>query len=243
MSDHPTFLHWSHRAFEQDRLIQILPELDALRDVVERNDWHDDDVLQQSLRLFCWVKALPISLLAIIDVPEAPLHALLAAIVDDERREYTLHDLLTFTALIHDVGKAMTFQRHPNGTTRCPEHEAVGAAMAPAICQRFDFTSAETRCITTHVAAHGEPYTLFKAIASLPKAVQQVWIRRFEVDHRDHLSSVLMLATGDMVTSQLMTHQPEKYAAVLGFYGCWLQRIVYEKHKQMAGGGPDDAGR
>jgi hypothetical protein len=233
MSDRPTFLHWSHRAFEQGQLTQRLSELDVLRYVVERNDWHDDDVLQQSLRLFRWVKALPSTLLAIIGVPQAPLHALLAATVDDEPRQYTLHDLLTFTALIHDVGKAMTFRQHPDGTTRCPEHEAVGAAMAPAICQRFDFTSAETRCITTLVAAHGEPYALFKANALLPEAIQQAQIQGFEVDHWDHLLPVLMLATGDLVTSQLMTHQPEKYAAVLSFYGHWLQRIVQEEHDKM----------
>jgi hypothetical protein len=217
-------LSWNVAAFTKGDLTAALPELDALRSVIEQSDWHDQDALQQSLRLLRWVKRLPASLLEAIDAPEATLRALLASVVDLEHGHYTTQELLAFAALIHDVGKAATFQRRPDGTTRCPGHEAVGARMAPAICARFDFTPAETRFITDLVAAHGKPYALFKRIASLPVVEQQEQLRRFEKEHVDYLLPLLLLAWGDLVTSHLRANRPEKYVKVLNFYQSWLQR-------------------
>jgi hypothetical protein len=59
----------------------------------------------------------------------------------------------------------------------------------------------------------------------MPVPQQQERMRRFEVEHADHLLPLLLLAWGDLVTSQLRTICPEKYEAVLDFYQCWLQRV------------------
>jgi len=207
---------------DEQVLLASLPEALRLRGLVERNDWHQDDPFQQSLRLFRWVRCLPASLLEALATPGT---AFLTCVVDPSNGHRTVQELLAFVALIHDVGKAETFRLMPDGTTRCPDHEAVGARMAPAICARFGFTPVETRFITDLVGAHGEPYALFKEIAALPVPQQQERMRRFEAEHADHLLSLLLLAWGDLVTSELQTIRPEKYEAVLDFYRRWLQHV------------------
>ncbi|MCB0167443.1 MAG: HD domain-containing protein [Anaerolineae bacterium] len=209
---------------EDHDLAQTLPELEALRYVIEQNDWHNDDAFQQSLRLFDWVKQLPASLLKIINLSEVALSAFLNAVVDSTSN-YTNQELLGFTALIHDIGKADTLRRLPDGATRCPDHETIGARLAPVICARFDFTLAEIDFVTKLVKAHGEPYDLFKKTAALPAPQQQEQIRRFETGHTDHLRPLLLLACGDLLTSHLQTIRPEKYEAVIDYYRRWLQSV------------------
>jgi hypothetical protein len=222
-------LTWHLTDPDHDNLTQALPELNALRHVVERNDWHDDDALQQSFRLFHWVKDLPASLLETINAPEAAVRNLLGSAAAPGSARHTTHELLAFAALIHDVGKAKTFQRLPGGITRCPGHEAVSARMAPSLCACFDFTPAETAFITTLVRVHGEPYDLFKEIATLPVPQQHERIRHFQVDHADHLLPLLLLACGDLVTSQLQANKPQKYAALLDFYRRWFRSAFKEE--------------
>jgi hypothetical protein len=219
------------QSLTESTLLPDLPELRRLHYLVERNGWHDDDVRQQSLRLFRWVKRLPASLFETISAPETTLRALLTSIVDPANGHYTTQELLAFTALIHDVGKAETFQRLADGTTRCPGHEAVSARLAPAICARFGFTPVETRFITTLVGAHGGPYALFKEIASMSAPQQQEQIRRFQADHADRLLPLLLLACGDLMTSHLQAKQPEKYAALLEFYWHWIQSVLSKESK------------
>jgi hypothetical protein len=102
----------------------------------------------------------------------------------------------------------------------------VGAHMAPPICARFGFTPAETRLIIGLVTAHGEPYALFKEVTSLPPLQQLARTSEFEAAHLGSLFPLLILALGDLVTSHLQTHSPEKYKGVLDFYRSWLQCIL-----------------
>jgi hypothetical protein len=226
-----------HKALEMARLsaaIQFqgkptlwprLAEVCRLRGLIEHNDWQNDDLLRQSLRLARWVKRLPASLAEVVNAPAATWNSRLNSIIDPAGGQHTIHALLTFAALIHDVGKADTFQLLPDGTTPCPGHEAVSARLAPIICARLDFTPLETRFIHTIVAAHGEPYAVVKQVASLPAAQRQEQIQGFEAAHADHLLPLMLLACGDLVTGHLATIRPEKYQVVINFYRLWLHRL------------------
>jgi hypothetical protein len=97
--------------------------------------------------------------------------------------------------------------------------------MAIGICDRFDFTPAETRFIANLVRAHGDPYALFKRITGMPPVQRREGIRCFEEKHTSYLLPLLLLALGDLVTSQLCTIRPDKYEAVLGFYQRLFQGI------------------
>jgi len=228
LSSKPQRLPWEFESLDNNRVSQIIPELDALIQVVEQNDWHNDDAFQQSLRLFDWVKQLPASLLEIIAVPKTALDALLMSRVDQRPGRHTIHSLLAFAALTHDVGKAETFQQLPAGATRCPDHEAAGARLAPAICSRFDFSPIETHLVTNLVGAHGDPYALYKQISDLPVPQQQKQIRRFEANHSNDLQPLLLLACGDLLTSHLETIRPEKYNGLFDFYRRWLKNVYGE---------------
>lgn len=213
------------QALDDGALSALMPELYALQPVREQNDWHTDNVFQQSVRLFRWIDALPSSLSGSMHSGSLAIDRLLSAKATTDRanHQHTLKDVLLFAALIHDIGKKVTLEAAADGTTRCPGHEVAGARLAPAIAARFDFTRSEARLITTLVEAHGKPYTLFKAIARLPALEQHEHMRRFEAAHVGHLLPLLVLACGDLATSQLAEIRPEKHAAVLDFYNGWIR--------------------
>jgi hypothetical protein len=203
----------------------VLPELDALADLVEDSDWHQDSVLDQSLRLAHWVQRLPEVLPPAVDLPPVLARALWAGIAARRYDGYTVQSLLTFAALIHDLGKAETFRRLPDGKTRCPGHEVVSARLALTLCARFEFGPSARRFVIRVVAAHGEPYALFKRTASLPEAERRAQMQDLGAECGDDLSPLLLLALGDLVTSQLEARQPSKYEAVRAFYRAWLRDL------------------
>lgn len=203
-------------------LATFLPELYALKVVREHNNWHTDDAFQQSLRLFQWIDELPTSLQASLSLNLFAPQTLLSALVDVERGHHTMKDVLRFAALIHDVGKGETFERNDQGNTSCPGHEIAGARHAAAICARFDFTTIERCVVIALVGAHGEPYALFKELAPRSASQLQERMRHFEQLHARYLLPLLLMACGDLVTSQLQATSPEKYAAILHFYTRWL---------------------
>lgn len=61
---------------------------------------------------------------------------------------------LMMGGLLHDIGKPATQRRHANGRISNPGHDAIGAAIADAICERLELTRKERRTICTYVAMH-----------------------------------------------------------------------------------------
>ncbi len=210
-------------------LLDNLQELVPLQSFVENSDWHNDTPWVQSLRLMQWVTELPNTIRQTVSISEQSLVDALALKLDRGNGRYPLRHLLSFAALIHDIGKAETLQRQPDGTTRCPGHEAVGAKMAETICQRFDFSAAEADLIINLVAHHGEPYSLSKQIRDLPQSEQETAMNQFEKEHTHYFQPLLLLAYGDMITSHLASINQVKFTAVSAFYSVWLQMIF--KHE------------
>lgn len=61
---------------------------------------------------------------------------------------------LLMGGLLHDIGKPATQVRHANGRISNPGHDAIGAAIAKAICERLELTRKERRTICNYVALH-----------------------------------------------------------------------------------------
>ena len=207
---------------ENATLFSSVPELHALEGLTERTEWHEDDPLQQSLRLREWVNRLPASIMETSILSGPSLRRVLNQVQDPNNSCHTTQALLAFSAVIHDVGKATTFRVRSDGSTHCPHHETVGDRLAPGICARFNFSTVETHFITSLVRSHGEPYELFKAGVD-PSAQKQQFLRnRFEQKHVDLVVPLLLLAYGDLVTSHLGRNNPAKYGAIQKFYAKWL---------------------
>lgn len=215
---------WRLRPFAQQDLSTALPELYALQHFVERSDWHNDTPFAQSVRLHDWIATLPGSLEQTIVMPEGMLTRFLNhPFTADSQHSYQM--LLAFAALIHDVGKTATFEKNPDGTTRCPGHELVSGRMSTLICRRFDFTPTEADWITHLVREHGQPYNLYKTLSPLPPEEQEYLWMQFKETHEGYLRPLLLLAYGDLVTSHMAAIRPAKYDAILHFYHNWLRRL------------------
>lgn len=189
---------WRLRPFAQHEtsLTAALPELLALQTIVEQSDWHDDSPFTQSVRLHDWIVALPDALFHTISLPPKPLMTLLYQSPGLEPGAHTIQALLAFVALIHDVGKAATFQTHPDGSTSCSGHEMISGHLSAIICGRL-------------------PLPLLKPISSppwwrntatlcpqqTPLAEQQAQKQQFLTLQGVYLRPLLPFAYGDFITS------------------------------------------
>lgn len=72
--------------------------------------------------------------------------------------EKTRDPVLRFIALHHDIGKAKTFQRKPDGTPTFPQHEKVGAHMIETLMERLRFPNADIQRASKLVRFHLVPY-------------------------------------------------------------------------------------
>ncbi len=214
---------WRLRPFAQHEtsLTAALPELLALQTIVEQSDWHDDSPFTQSVRLHDWIVALPDALFHTISLPPKPLMTLLYQSPGLEPGAHTIQALLAFVALIHDVGKAATFQTHPDGSTSCSGHEMISGHLSAIICGRFTFTPAETHFITTLVAQHGQPYALSKTSLAEQQAQKQQFLTLQGV----YLRPLLLFAYGDFITSHIASRNPGKYQTIRTFYHQWLHEL------------------
>jgi poly(A) polymerase len=61
---------------------------------------------------------------------------------------------LMMGGLLHDIGKPATQVRHADGRISNPGHDAIGAVIAKAICERLELTRKESRTICKYVAMH-----------------------------------------------------------------------------------------
>lgn len=208
-----------------DEAIVALPELRTLQPLVENNDWHDDTVYDQSVRLWAWVKGLPETLAEKMVAPTETIAAWLDTSVDVCRGKYPGQELLAFAALIHDLGKRETLERLANGQTRCPGHEAVSAQLAARICARFDFSEREAAFVVRLAAAHGQPYALYKQAMEIPAAARRQAMDAFAAEQGSLWPALLIFACGDLMTSHMRQRNPGKYQAVLAFYQLWLNGV------------------
>lgn len=80
-------------------------------------------------------------------------------------QERGLHDrsyqaLMTFTALIHDIGKPQVHQQDEDGADIFPEHQHVGAKLADKCSKALRLSNDEKKRIVTVIANLSRPFTL-----------------------------------------------------------------------------------
>ncbi len=85
--------------------------------------------------------------------------------------ERTRGTMLTWAALLHDLGKPKTRSVEPGGRVRFLQHQAIGAELAAGALRRLRFNNAEVRWVETIVRQHLRPSSLAREPALTPRAV------------------------------------------------------------------------
>jgi poly(A) polymerase len=178
----------ARRGFElldqTDLLRQVLPEVSALKGVPQPPEYHPEGDVW--IHTLMMLEGLP---------PEAPR-------------------TLAWGALLHDVGKPVTFR--PVSVTgdriRFDGHVHVGVRISAEICKRLKFSNEESEQIQALVANHMK----FKDVAQMKKSTLKRFVRQPHFDehmalHRlDCLASHKRLDAYDMVRKFLNDTPPEE---------------------------------
>ena len=167
----------ARRGFEwldqTDLLRQVLPEISALKGVPQPPEYHPEGDVW--IHTLMMLEGLP---------PEAPR-------------------TLAWGALLHDVGKPVTFRPFPStgDRIRFDGHVDVGVRIAAEICKRLKFSNEESEQIQALVDNHMK----FKDVAQMRKSTLKRFVRQPHFDehlalHRlDCLASHQRLDAYDMV--------------------------------------------
>ena len=115
---------------------QIIPEVYALKEIEEHNDWHNENVFDHTLMVLYKLNEL------------TPCWPELHNIVNKNKRL----DLLVLATTLHDIGKI-----------KCIEgHEEISAEMAQSILPYFSLSENEHNIVTDLIKYHGEINKIFK---------------------------------------------------------------------------------
>lgn len=136
----------------------LLPELNALKNVTQSPP-HRYDAFEHTLHVLDQVVTLQARGYGDMATGEfaAELQTYFAQTLSAERTRGTL---LRFTALAHDVAKAVTRSVGDDGKAHFFGHEARGAAMADVMMRRLRFSNDEIEFVTRCVANHLRPLFL-----------------------------------------------------------------------------------
>jgi hypothetical protein len=74
---------------------------------------------------------------------------------------YNRRDILLISALLHDRGKAHSLTTDALGTTSCPWHEEIGAALVPSMSERFGMYESDCALVKRIISLHGFCYGAF----------------------------------------------------------------------------------
>jgi tRNA nucleotidyltransferase (CCA-adding enzyme) len=125
---------------EVGRLAAVLPELDATINVEQDPRWHPEgDVFEHSMQA--------------LDAA-----AIIARTYEDRHQKL----ILLYTALVHDLGKAVTTERMPNGSITSYNHEVAGVDLARAMLKRITENHDLLNAILKLVRHHMTPVIFVK---------------------------------------------------------------------------------
>lgn len=187
-------------------LSRIAPELTALRDVAQSPP-HHEPVLAHTFSVLRWLIALERNLVAPsapddprLELAQPTLRAFQLALSDHLERSIegglTGRHLLRLGALFHDVGKAPTQTREPDGRIRFLGHETVGAELTARRLRALRVSNEAVQQVKQIVAGHMRPLHLLtettvsrRAIYRFFKTAQPAGLDIGLVALADHLAT------------------------------------------------------
>jgi putative nucleotidyltransferase with HDIG domain len=189
---------------EDDILLSQLPELNLLKEVIEDNKWHNNQlVYDHTISVF---KELQL-LLKLNVIDEKEQEEAVSKHLDEKIGNHARRNLLLIAALLHDIGKRNTMKVNPDGSTTFPGHEEKGAGMINSFSRQLGLNPNDIEFVKTLVLLHGETH---KAVGSCTKN------RKSKLDDirkkfRGQFLELLLLCWADMLGSHLRFNNPEDF--------------------------------
>jgi poly(A) polymerase len=186
------------RARQNEALIEFIPELGQLRNVVEIQGWHaHQNVYDHSIQTLESIDALLTSRL-----PDA-IREHAAGYLGQPIGIHTRGDLLRLAALLHDIGKIVSLQHNAAGETLSPSHGTIGAWAAKPVVARFSLTKIEQTYVLGLIADHLIPSDLIEMAINNRTPTQAV--TGLLLEHRkDTAFELLLIAYADWLGCDVM---------------------------------------
>lgn len=179
-------------------LKSIFPELYRLNEVVESQDWHDDQsVFDHSIKT-----AQAIDSIAEFDFLESEARQFLRNYLDEMIGTHTRLELLKFAALFHDIGKNETLYHKPNGDTSCPSHAVIGGIDIAIILTRVTLSHDERIYIRKLIAEHLLPSDIIE-VGINNKTLDRQILRRIEKCCAGYTIEAIVLSYADWLGCQV----------------------------------------
>lgn len=190
---------------DENSLLKIIPELDALKTVVENNEWHEND--NGYVHSWTVFNNLKKNLqFEFITNDERKKH--LNEYLDEKIDTLSRREILLWAGILHDIAKPQTFTNN-NGVTSCPNHEAEGASIVKIVFKRLDFPDKETKRLYDIVFNHAVPHGLLRRDKTPEQLAAD--IIETKTKHNDIFVDLLFLALSDTEGSQLKDKNPEDF--------------------------------
>jgi hypothetical protein len=183
--------------------IKQIPEFYELKDIIENNDWHDNDsVFNHTLTVLGKLEKI------LKDVKGEILDYL-----DRKVSGYTRRELLSLAVLLHDVAKKETIIKK-NAKTSCPNHEEKSAIKANRILSRFDLSEKEKELIIRLIKHHDTIHLILK----MDTAKRDREFDKFKKEHSGLFWEVALLGMADTLGCQPKGRAADEVNCRLKFY-------------------------
>lgn len=194
-----------------------LPEYYRLAQYVENNPWHlQQDVLTHSVKVMKGLETvLQFRFLTPTQRQLAKEYCKSQVSGSISRTER-----LRVVVLLHDISKALVHTKLPDGTTQCPGHEFLSAALVSDFSARLSLSKQLERQVREMIVLHGAVSEILNLELSHQKSGQ--FISLFERLAPDTTIDLLLFIYADILGSDLESAIPTAFADRINLLQTWL---------------------
>ena len=195
-------------ALKSGKTAKIAPEFEALKNAVENNAWHNEDVLKHTLSVVLELEKI-----------FATLPGKVKKALNEKTGIRKRIDSLKIAAFFHDIAKPETLTKTiPTG---CPDHEKKGANKAKEALKRFNLSVKELSVISAIIKHHGLIHSLLSSGKKNFKKEHKNFKRKFSAIYPE----LILLGYADTRGSYLRKTFPEDFKHRIDFYKKEIKKL------------------
>ena len=193
------------KKIKMGQLKKDLPEIYALRKIVENGAWHErQDVFTHTMAVLEQLESL-----LRMKVFKPSKRKILQIELGKKVDNYTRKELLTISTLLHDIAKPITIMKDKAGMVRCPGHEFFGSGMVESFSLRFGLSKKDEDFVKRIVYSHGMIVEVLNQI--MGKGNKEYYLSSYKNVVGDIYYELLLLFYSDLLGSDLKRLNPKEY--------------------------------